>query len=132
MREYTLAEYEEMGVIVSLICPGCGGERAPDKWAIHPTKVNKRDGSTGDILFCDQPCCDFWDESKPGDWLSLDSGEEVQLTYWTCPCCDSVNDWQWMLTVLDMDNETPEETHICPSCLRKYPLTYKLKEVEAK
>lgn len=68
-------------------CEGCSKDYNPEDMQYNTTEVNMRDGTKKHILFDDKLCCDFWDDTAPGDWVPLDSGEEVQLTHWRCNVC---------------------------------------------
>jgi hypothetical protein len=118
------------------VCEGCGGERKADQWAVHPTEVNLQDGTTRDILFCDITCPDFWDDTEPGEWVALESGEEVQLVDWRCFACDGVYDHGMMLMVIDMDYVDTSEpvafvrdsTPVCSFCRKKERDRFKTRE----
>lgn len=109
------------------ICEGCGAERGLDNWAILPTKVNLRDGSSREILFCDQPCCEFWDDTEPGDWVELASGEEVQLALWRCTICDGVYDHDMVKLMIDTE-DNDSDVVVCSLCRKKEKGRFKAKE----
>lgn len=104
------------------VCPGCGTEWPEGKFQSHETRVNLKDGSQRNIRFCDPVCCEFWDDSQPGDWLTLADGEtEVQKDLWHCEECDSVCEFDAFKVLLDMDYEPARPSIICSSCARKEP-----------
>jgi hypothetical protein len=89
--------------------PGCGHNYEPDDMEAVETEVNLQDGTKRRILFDGVVCCDFWDDSEPGDWVPLASGEEVQLSLWQCSICDSVYEHNLVKLLIDMDNFDPED-----------------------
>lgn len=116
-----------------IVCEGCGHEFDPEKDFYNDVEVNVRDGSKRLIRLCDRTCCEFWDESAPGDWEVLDSGEEVQRRYWQCEFCDSVLEYGGVHLLVDTDDEEPGEYIVCVSCQRKEPGRFKTRaEVEGK
>lgn len=150
MQQYTCTELREMGVTPHstkrtwdnadfdeeieeasgiYLCPGCGGEFSKDdpRRVGVDTEVNCRDGKKRRLLFCDRTCPEFWDDTAPGEWVSLDCSEEVQLVYWRCHECDGVYECDSVKLALDTDYEPPEETIVCVMCLRKHADRYKLK-----
>lgn len=103
------AEAAEINAWKDQICEGCGWERKPDEWQVTETEVNLRDGSKRYIHFCDTTCCEFWDDTEPGDWVELASGEEVQLSLWRCNCCDGVYEHNLVKLLVDTDYYSPDD-----------------------
>jgi hypothetical protein len=99
-------------------CEGCGRDRLPKDMQVVATKVNLRDNTTRDIVFCGVSCCEFWDDTEPGDWVELDSGEEVQCALWQCVACDGVYDFGMVKIMLDIDYDDCE-TVVCSFCRKR-------------
>jgi rubredoxin len=100
-----------------ILCEGCGLEYTPDQMNTVGTLVNLRDGSQREITFDGRTCCDFWDESEPGDWVDLASGEEVQRAHWRCGQCDGVYNHDMVKLLQDTDYERP--AFVCSFCQKK-------------
>ena len=113
--------------LVGILCEGCGRLCSPEDMQPVPTLVNLRDGTQRYVLFDGETCCDFWDESKPGDFEKLASGEEVQLADWLCGNCDSVCPYDMMRVVTDMDYEDDRTAIVCSICVRKEKQRFKVK-----
>ena len=113
------------------ICEGCGYEYSLDEMAILPVLVNLKDGTQRDVTLCGDVCVDFWDDTAPGDWVALHSGEEVQRVHWMCDVCSSVWEHTGVKLLIDMDNFDPDEpgdplenvkmaeSIVCASCRKK-------------
>src|SRR2546427_8427680 len=94
-------------------------------------EVNFKDGIRRDVHFCVNVCADFWDETAPGDWVELHSGDQVQRVNWMCDICESVWNHSGVKLLIDMDNFDPDdagdplenvkmaECIVCASCRKK-------------
>ena len=91
------------------ICEGCGYEYEQDEMAVLPVLVNLKDGTQRDVTLCGDICIDFWDDTAPGDWVALHSGEEVQRVHWMCDVCSSVWEHTGVKLLIDMDNFDPDD-----------------------
>ena len=119
------------------ICEGCGYEYKQDEMAVLPVLVNLKDGTQRDVPLCGDVCADFWDDTAPGDWVALHSGEEVQRVHWTCDICSSVWEHTGVKLLIDMDNFDPDdsgdplenvkmaESIVCASCQKKEKARFK-------
>jgi rubredoxin len=115
-----------------ILCPGCGWEYPPEKMQNFTTKVNLRDGTQEELLFCDPVCTDFWDEYEPGEWVPLGTvwpipgreGQEVQLALWTCSVCSGVYDCNMVKLLVDTE-WNDDKLHVCSFCEKKEKGRYK-------
>jgi hypothetical protein len=118
-------------------CEGCGYEYEQEEMAVLPILVSLKDGSRRDVHLCGDVCADFWDDTAPGDWVELHSGEEVQQFYWRCGVCDGVYEFDAVKLLVDIDDYDPDspvggdipqaEYIVCKSCQKKEKDRFKSK-----
>lgn len=112
-----------------ILCEGCGREYLPEKMSVLPTKVNLRDGTSRDVLFCGNVCADFWDETGPGEWTQLHDGTEVQQVLWRCVGCDGVYDQGMVKLLIDTDYVPERVFTVCSFCQKKDSDRFQEKEI---
>jgi hypothetical protein len=126
---------------VMILCEGCGYEYPENEMASDTTEVNLKDGSTRNIRFCGNTCADIWDNTSPGDWITLHAGEyvdpvEVQLVLWRCIVCDGLYNFDVVKLLIDteyIDTSEPinfqrDAYTVCGFCQQKEPGRYLTKE----
>lgn len=122
---------------VQVPCEGCGYEFKPDEMQGVPVLVNLRDGTQRSVSFCGVVCVDFWEETAPGEWVPLHSGEEVQRVNFRCDICESVVEYkmiQRLIDTYDFDPDDPlggfpeAEYLVCSSCRKREKERFKTKE----
>lgn len=124
-------------IAARVTCEGCGYEYDPDEMGVLPVEVHLRDGTTRDVHLCDVVCVDFWDETAPGDWVELHSGEEVQRVNWVCDVCQSVLEYKlvtYLVDTHDFDPDNPVDSGpqaeylVCSSCRKREKGRFKTRE----
>ena len=112
-----------------LTCEGCAGEYKPEDMQVVETDVNLRDGMTRKIRFDGVVCCDIWDDTEPGDWIQLASGEEVQRSLWQCIICDGMYEYTVVKQLVDTNYEDGATAIVCSFCQRRERGRFKVKNV---